>query len=122
MGMTNRLSLVCISGVLLKNNSERILSGTYSFPSPIWDPVSAQGKDFISKIFIVDPKKRMTASECLDHPWLNMSAEKGSKTQLNGSLLKNLGEFHRSQRDLRKKEEEGQEYSSCSYSDDEYSQ
>jgi hypothetical protein len=60
----------------------------------------------------------MTASECLDHPWLNMSAER-AKTQLNGSLLKHLGDLHRSQRDLKKKEAEAQQYSSCSSEEDE---
>jgi len=49
---------------------ERILAACYSFPSPLWDPVSELAKDFIRKIFVVDPKFRMTADECLDHQWI----------------------------------------------------
>lgn len=63
----------------------------------------------------------MAAEECLDHPWLNMSAEKGNNMQLNGSLLKHLGDFHRSQRDLKKKEAEAQYYSSCSLDSEDFS-
>jgi len=92
---------------------ERILSGTYTFPSPIWDNVSSKAKDFVSKIFIVDPKVRMTAAECLDHPWLNMSGEKPS-APLNNNLLKHLGEWNTSQRDLRNREKATLEFSSAS--------
>jgi len=52
----------------------RILSACYSFPSPLWDGVSEQAKDFIAKMFVLDPKKRNTADQCLDHEWMNMKA------------------------------------------------
>jgi len=34
--------------------------------------VSAEGKDFVSKILVADPKNRMTCEQMLEHPWLNM--------------------------------------------------
>jgi len=60
---------------------DKILSADYSFPSPLWDPVSEEAKDFISKIFIVEPKQRITARECLEHPWM-VKALDGKGSQL----------------------------------------
>ncbi|KAK4704262.1 hypothetical protein P7C70_g1946, partial [Phenoliferia sp. Uapishka_3] len=34
-----------------------------------WDDISADAKDFVSRCLVVDPKKRMTAAEALEHPW-----------------------------------------------------
>jgi len=85
---------------------ERILSACYSFPSPLWDPVSAKAKDFISKIFVVEPKLRMTADECLDHEWLTtpQPTQIGAVPlhQSSGSFAK----FQESQRALKAKQQQ----------------
>jgi calcium/calmodulin-dependent protein kinase I len=49
---------------------EMIKGGTYDFPSPYWDEISDMAKDLIKQILVVDPKKRMTAEEILNHPWV----------------------------------------------------
>eukprot|EP01125_Pyxidicula_operculata_P021740 TRINITY_DN85_c0_g1_i2.p1 TRINITY_DN85_c0_g1~~TRINITY_DN85_c0_g1_i2.p1 ORF type:complete len:661 (-),score=136.50 TRINITY_DN85_c0_g1_i2:390-2324(-) len=56
---------------------ESILAIRFDFPSPEWDNVSELARDFIRSIFIDDPKKRLTASEALAHPWIvnNVSVE-----------------------------------------------
>ena len=41
----------------------QILRGKFDFPSPEWDHVSDDAKDFISKLLIVDPEKRYTAKQ-----------------------------------------------------------
>ncbi|KAL3858220.1 hypothetical protein ACJMK2_012818 [Sinanodonta woodiana] len=46
-----------------------IMHGTYSFGSPEWDDVSPAPKDLISKLLVLDPKKRLTATEALNHPF-----------------------------------------------------
>ena len=38
-------------------------SGDYSFENLVWEQVSDQGKDFIARLLIVDPDKRMNAEE-----------------------------------------------------------
>ena len=43
----------------------QILRGKFDFPSPEWDHVSQDAKDFISKLLIVDPEKRYTAKQVL---------------------------------------------------------
>jgi len=53
---------------------KRIKAGQYKFLSPYWDPISADAKDFVRNLLIVDPKKRMTAAEALNHRWLGRTA------------------------------------------------
>jgi len=82
---------------------ERILSACYSFPSPLWDPVSAKAKDFITKIFVVEPKQRMTADECLDHEWLTTAPQSSVPLhKSSGSFAK----FQESQKALKMKEKQ----------------
>jgi len=49
---------------------QSIKSGVYDYPSPYWDCVSDSAKDLISRLLVVDPKKRFTAQNVLDHPWV----------------------------------------------------
>jgi len=49
---------------------EKIKSGKYDFPSPYWDDISDMAKDLIRKLLVVDPSKRLTADEILEHPWV----------------------------------------------------
>jgi calcium/calmodulin-dependent protein kinase I len=50
---------------------DKILNGRYEFPSPFWDTISEDAKDLIRKLLVVDPEKRLSAQEILNHPWLN---------------------------------------------------
>eukprot|EP00727_Mastigamoeba_balamuthi_P012725 m51a1_g8075 FHA domain-containing protein (528) ;mRNA; r:186748-188806 len=47
----------------------RIQKAQYTFFSPQWDTISDNVKDLIRKLLVVDPKMRLTAEQCLDHPW-----------------------------------------------------
>eukprot|EP00906_Rhabdomonas_costata_P023205 RCo033410 len=47
-----------------------ITRGKYSFPSPFWDNISDECKHLISNLLVVDPKKRYTAEQALQHPWI----------------------------------------------------
>jgi len=49
---------------------ENIMSGTYDFPDPEWTEVSPGAKNFIKKILVVDPEKRMNAEQCLQDDWM----------------------------------------------------
>jgi calcium/calmodulin-dependent protein kinase I len=49
-----------------------IKSGIFDFPSPYWDCVSASAKDLISRLLVVDSKKRFTAVQVLDHAWISV--------------------------------------------------
>jgi len=43
----------------------------FEFPSPFWDDVSDTAKELIRSILVVDPAKRMTADDILNHPWVH---------------------------------------------------
>merc|ERR1712216_730821 len=49
---------------------EQIIEGRYDFPSPWWDQISENAKDLVKKLLTVDPKKRFTAEQTLQHPWV----------------------------------------------------
>ena len=47
-----------------------IMRGEIYFDSPAWPNISPEGKDFVQKLLVVDPKNRMTAKEAFEHPWI----------------------------------------------------
>lgn len=48
---------------------ESILEANYHFHSPYWDDISAEAKDLIKKLLVVEPKQRLTAKQALDTAW-----------------------------------------------------
>jgi hypothetical protein len=53
---------------------EKIKSGKYDDDDPVWDTISEGAKDLISRMLTVDVDKRLRATECLAHPWLQEQA------------------------------------------------
>jgi len=43
------------------------------FNRPQWDHISEGAKDLICKMLCLDPKKRLTIQEVLNHRWLRVS-------------------------------------------------
>ena len=41
-----------------------------TFEQPKWEKLSKESKDFVSKLLIKDPKKRMKVKNALVHPWI----------------------------------------------------
>jgi serine/threonine protein kinase len=72
----------------------RIISGKYDFPSPSWDKVTKDCKDFIKRCLLVDPKKRSTVPELLKHPWIVKST-----TATSGTVIFNEEECDRIERE-----------------------
>jgi calcium/calmodulin-dependent protein kinase I len=50
---------------------EKIIRVEYDFPEPEWTNISDTAKDFIRHLLVKEPEKRFTATQCLQHPWLN---------------------------------------------------
>lgn len=48
----------------------KITGGDYVFLKPWWDEISDDAKDLVSKMLIIDPKKRITIEQLWKHPWL----------------------------------------------------
>ncbi len=49
---------------------EKIKSGHYDFPSPIWDNISVEAKTVIANLLVVDPARRWTCEMLLQNPWI----------------------------------------------------
>lgn len=49
---------------------EKILNADFEFPEPEWTNISAEAKDFINHLLILDVKQRYNTKQCLEHPWL----------------------------------------------------
>ena len=55
--------------------TEKVARGQYTFLSPWWDSISKSAKDLISHLLTVDPVRRYTIDEFLNHPWIRESGE-----------------------------------------------
>ncbi|KAJ3094193.1 hypothetical protein HDU97_008392 [Phlyctochytrium planicorne] len=53
---------------------QAILDGQYEFDDDPWSQISSEAKDFIAKILVLNPSKRPTVRELLQHPWLKTTA------------------------------------------------
>ena len=47
-----------------------VLKGEYDLQSGLWRDVSDEAKHLLRRMMEVDPKKRITAAEILEHPWV----------------------------------------------------
>lgn len=53
----------------------QILRGQFDFPSPEWDHVSEDAKDFIRHLLVVDPEKRYTAKQASMLAWMRYESQ-----------------------------------------------
>jgi len=49
---------------------EKIMKADFNYPSPDWDTISKEAKEFVSSILVLDVNKRPTAAQLLEHPWI----------------------------------------------------
>ncbi|KYQ94161.1 putative protein serine/threonine kinase [Tieghemostelium lacteum] len=49
---------------------ESIMSASYDFPQQYWGSISKEAKHFINCLLTVDPEKRYSAAQALEHPWV----------------------------------------------------
>lgn len=62
---------------------QAIINADYKFePAMYWEGVSESAKDFINKLLTIDPTKRLTAKQALEHPWLLTTGPKGDQKDL----------------------------------------
>ena len=50
--------------------SQQIMNAEVNYQSPVWKGISAEAKDLINKLIVVDPSKRLTVEQALRHPWI----------------------------------------------------
>jgi len=47
-----------------------IMKGEYTIKTKAWDLVHETTQDFVKRLLVVDPDKRLSAEEALQHPWI----------------------------------------------------
>ncbi|XP_077079121.1 MAP kinase-interacting serine/threonine-protein kinase 2b isoform X2 [Siphateles boraxobius] len=75
---------------------ESIQEGKYEFPEKEWAHISSSAKDLISKLLVRDAKKRLSAAQVLQHPWVQGGAFDYSPSSIlpqRNSCAKNLTFF-----------------------------
>ena len=53
-----------------KDIINNVLNSAYSLKSEVWNTVSRDAKDLISKLLERSADMRLTAQEAFDHPWI----------------------------------------------------
>jgi len=67
---------------------KKILKCDYQFDSPWWDDVSDNAKDLICHLLVLEPSKRLTAQQALNHSWVRGSAAKANHMERAQTKLK----------------------------------
>jgi len=70
---------------------QRILKCNYEFASPYWDEISENAKDLVRRMLVLDPRKRLTAKQALNHPWVQGKATGFEHLE---TAIANLREFN----------------------------
>ncbi|KAK4475526.1 hypothetical protein MN116_000808 [Schistosoma mekongi] len=76
--------------------TDNILQANIPFNIPELENISNEGKDFISQLLNVDPRKRPSAKECLSHPWIQIFSHSENKSVYILKKLKKYKEFYNS--------------------------
>ena len=75
---------------------EAVKKGEFDFPEEEWSVITEEGKDLIKKMLTYDPKKRLSASQVLAHPWFTTFKGKNkSDKKIAQSALDNMKRFKR---------------------------
>ncbi|EPB83219.1 CAMK protein kinase [Mucor circinelloides 1006PhL] len=66
-----------------KRLQDQIKSGQLDYSMPVWEEISADAKDLIDNMILVDKKKRFTIQQVIEHKWLkNIESEEALKAGL----------------------------------------
>lgn len=82
--------------------TEKVARGYYTFLSPWWDSISLSVKDLISHLLCVDPNKRYTIDEFLNHPWIKNEPFNPPQARAAPQGLTPVVKSHQRQEDLLK--------------------
>merc|ERR1712176_1298516 len=71
----------------------KIKRGDYEFHEEYWGTASKEARNLIKSLLCVDPKKRLTAQQALENPWIRGDADSLAKNDL-GKNLQSLKRFN----------------------------
>merc|ERR1712129_616235 len=70
-----------------------IIRGQYKFPTPQWDGISKEAVDLVQCLMTCDPKKRYTAQQVQQHPWIRTHVDLQELERTEQRLLKEQNEM-----------------------------
>ncbi|XP_004291330.1 PREDICTED: calcium-dependent protein kinase 29 isoform X1 [Fragaria vesca subsp. vesca] len=71
---------------------DSIIEGKLDLQSAPWPSISDAAKDLIRKMLTKDPKKRITAADVLEHPWMKKDGEASDKP-IDSAVLIRMKQF-----------------------------
>lgn len=71
---------------------DAVLKGDLDFESAPWPTISRSAKDLVRKMLTQDPKKRITAAQVLEHPWIREDGEASDKP-IDSAVLSRMKQF-----------------------------
>ncbi|KAG2678065.1 hypothetical protein I3843_12G128900 [Carya illinoinensis] len=71
---------------------DAILQGEIDFESKPWPSISSAAKDLVRKMLTQDPKKRITSTQVLEHPWIKEDGEASDKP-IDSAVLSRMKQF-----------------------------
>ncbi|CAG2226414.1 unnamed protein product [Mytilus edulis] len=90
VGILTYILLSGVSPLRGENNSEtlkKVMEGKINPLEENFKHVSEDAIDFLAELLVVDPCDRLSAAECLIHPWIKESAEKSNSSLDLGPLV-----------------------------------
>ncbi|KAM9445724.1 myosin light chain kinase 2, skeletal/cardiac muscle [Clarias gariepinus] len=85
LGVVTYMLLSGLSPFLGDDDSEtlnNVLTVNWYFDEETFEHISPEAKDFISNLLIKERSGRLSAAQCLKHPWLNNISEKAKRSNI----------------------------------------
>jgi calcium-dependent protein kinase len=70
-----------------------VKKGKFSLSGPRWENISSEAKDFVRRLLVYNPSKRMTAEDALNHPWLYRAKSDTESAPLDPEIILSLRDF-----------------------------
>ncbi|KAH9260719.1 hypothetical protein BASA81_001186 [Batrachochytrium salamandrivorans] len=65
---------------------DKIKAGKFAFDSPYWDSISAEAKDLVTQLLVLDPSGRLSIEQALEHPFLSNTVAENDITPVVSEL------------------------------------
>ena len=88
--VVNLTTVVWLSEIIEYSLHDQICQARYSFPDCYWSGVSNDGKDLIKRLLTLDPKKRISSTEALEHPWMQDEEVVGKARKIMEAAARNV--------------------------------